>query len=69
MSSLSTTNIEIIECGYLTQKKYKSDSTLFKNIEEFQNYFNLENHAHEYVLMINQGDYNMNNLPYANTNQ
>ena len=69
MSSLSTADIEIIECGYLTQKKHKQNSTLFKSIEEFQNYFNLENDKHEYVLMINQGDYNVNDLPDANTNQ
>ena len=68
MSSLSTADIEIIECGYLTQKKHKQNSTLFKSIEEFQNYFNFENHKPEYVLMINQGDYNVNDLPDANTN-
>lgn len=69
MASLYTADIEVIECGYLTQKKHKENSTLFKSIEAFQNYFNLENHKHDYVLMINQGDYNIHDLPDANTNQ
>ena len=69
LASLHTADIEIIECGYLTQKTYKQNSTLFKSIEAFQNYFTLESHKHEYVLMINQGDYNVYDLPNANTNK
>ena len=69
LSSLVTADVEIIECGYLTQKKYKQNSTLFKDIDEFQHYINIEDKRKEYVLMINQGDYNVNDLPESNTNQ
>jgi 3-deoxy-D-manno-octulosonate cytidylyltransferase len=65
--SLEKSNIEIVECGYLNDKKGKeSDSTLFKNIYVVDSLVKNFKAFSQKVLMINFGDYDVLKLPYRN---
>jgi len=68
-NSLVEAKIEILECGYLTDKKSKPNSTLFQSIKEFEAYIPvIKSENYERVLMINHGDYDVNQLPLNDTN-
>ncbi len=65
IDALVSSNVDIIECGYLDDKKGTSfDSTLFESINVFDNLLNKRNEAIECqkVLMINYGDYDVKKL-------
>jgi len=68
--SLKDANIDIIECGYLNDKKGKlADSTLFSNLEVIDNLLNDLNIQAQKVVMINLGDYDVGKLkPKKETN-
>ncbi len=62
---LEEANIDIIECGYLVDKKKNSiDSTLFNFISD-TDIFLSEVSKKNYVCMINYGDYTIEKLPSA----
>lgn len=68
-NSLVESQIEILECGYLTEKKNKPNTTLFKTIDEFEDYIQIDDSKnYQKVLMINQGDFKVENLPNSSTN-
>lgn len=57
-------NIEIIECGFLTDKvKYDKDSTLFTSIEEIAKIIPEEKDDKLFVAMMNCGEYSIEDLP------
>lgn len=66
LNSLNKSDVEVIECGYLNDKKGKSrDSTLFNSMDNINSILQtLNSHASsEKVVMINLGDYSIKKLP------
>jgi len=67
INALETSKVDIIECGYLNDKKgCDNNSTLFKNTTIFDNIVKDTNRDIKKVVMINLGDYNISNLPNQN---
>lgn len=67
LNSLRSSNIDVVECGYLDNKKSKmQDSTLFPNIEALDKFLKSSKSDALKVVMINHGDYDVQNLPYRN---
>ena len=63
LTSLSISNCEVIECGYLNDKNAKDkDSTLFATPNVFDTLTNKLDIKAEKVIMINLGDYDVDNL-------
>lgn len=63
LDSLSSSNIDVIEFGYLDNKKSKEkDSTLFPNINVLNKFVEKLDQSVEKVVMINHGDYDIENL-------
>lgn len=61
--SVEASNIDIIECGYLDDKKGKlNNSTLFCNIDTLDDILRNKNLKSDAVVMINLGDYDVNQL-------
>lgn len=64
LKSLENSNIDVIECGYLNDKKSQSDNTtLFKNTKNIDKFIKNINRVQK-VVMINHGDYDVKNLPH-----
>ncbi len=61
ISNLGKANIDIIECGFLTNKQ-SNEQSLFNDVN-----FNIIKHNSQHVVMINCGEYDCNNLPSAST--
>lgn len=67
LESLVKTNIDIIELGFLTNShEYDKDITLFDSIEEAINLVDPVKSTSTFVLMINHGEYDLNNLSESN---
>jgi len=67
LNALEISKIDIIECGYLNDKKgQESNSTLFKNVLIFDKFVKDINKEIKKVVMINLGDYDIVNLPNQN---
>lgn len=64
LSALNSSNIDIIECGYLNNKRGReNNTTLFNNINTLNKHLNiLKDSQSKKVVMINLGDYNINEL-------
>jgi len=71
LNALSSSKIDIIECGYLNDKRgEEQNSTLFKNtqiIDSILKKIPIKNI--QKVVMINLGDFDVNNLPVQHTTQ
>ena len=64
ITSLKNSKVDIIECGYLNDKKGKySDSTLFDTVNTTDKLLDSMNIKVQKVVMINLGDFNIDNLP------
>ncbi|MGB7403207.1 MAG: 3-deoxy-manno-octulosonate cytidylyltransferase [Arcobacter sp.] len=65
LKSLDNSHVDIIECGYLNDKKgMQSDSTLFKSITTADKALtSLVKSNAQKVIMINLGDFDVQNLP------
>ena len=64
INSLIKAQCDIIECGYLNDKKGVSDnSTLFDSIQSLDNILEQFDPKVQKVVMINFGDFNVNSLP------
>lgn len=64
---LVESNIDIIECGFLTNKvTYDSDVTKFASIEQLATIIPEERHGKLFVALMNYGEYDMNELPEYN---
>ena len=67
INSLDNSKIDIIECGYLDDNKGKKEnSTLFDNVKTVDNLIKSLNIKAQKVVMINFGDFNINNLKPKN---
>ena len=64
INSLVDSNIEIIECGFLTSKvPYDNQTTKFNNISEIKQFIPSNKTKRMYVAMINYGEYDLDLLP------
>lgn len=64
IGGLIDSNIDIIECGFLTNKGgHNPDSTLFEQVEKIRNYLPGYRGNSMLVCMINYGEYDVINLP------
>lgn len=64
INSLIDSNVDIIECGFLTEKKERNGGTsLFDNVERISDYLPTHKGNSMMVCMINYGEYNVDNLP------
>ncbi len=63
-SGLVESNIEIIECGFITNKvKYDPDVTKFTTVEEIAGVIPQNRDDRIFVAMMNYGEYNIDDLP------
>lgn len=61
---LMEANIDIIECGFLTDKvQYDCDVTKYTSMEELLPFVQREDDTKLFVTMINYGEYNVDKLP------
>lgn len=67
LNALTRSEIEIIECGFISQKKGKEkDSSIFNSIETINrliNQIDLASNTALFCVMINCGEYDINDLP------
>jgi len=67
VSKLLEANIDIIECGFLTQKiEYNEHCSKYDNVQRIEEFLPKERHKQEIVCMINYGEYNLDNIPECN---
>lgn len=63
-NGLIEANIEIIECGFITNKvSYELDVTKFNTLDEISKIIPENREGKIFVAMINYGEYNIKNLP------
>lgn len=61
---LTEANIDIIECGFLSQKKkYDPDKSIFDTISRLSKVIPSKRGSCKYVCMINYGEYNSKDIP------
>lgn len=67
VKGLCNSGIDIIECGFLTEKiKHNTDCTQFNTIEEIADIVSRAGKETQFVCMINYGEYNVESLPDCN---
>ena len=64
VNGLLEANIDIIECGYLSQKKeYNIESTQHTSFEQIGQFIPADREGKMFVAMINYGDYAIDDIP------
>jgi 4-hydroxy 2-oxovalerate aldolase len=64
ISSLIDSKVEIVECGFLTEKKERNhDSSLYDNVKRIAQYLPVNRKDITTVCMINFGEYEVDHLP------
>lgn len=64
ISKLSSSNIEVIECGFLSDSNvWTKDQSKFNSISEMEEYIVNPNKHTMYVGMINYGEFDVNDIP------
>jgi len=67
VNALVDANIDIVECGFLTnQVEYVKGITKFSSIEQFEEYIPSEKNGKQFVCMLNYGEYNVDDIPAYN---
>jgi 4-hydroxy 2-oxovalerate aldolase len=65
ISKLIDANIDIIECGYLTNKQeYDLEYSQYNTIERIKEFLPSDHKNSLFVVMINYGEYNIDEIPY-----
>ena len=65
IKGLVDAKIDIIECGFLTNKiSYNEDITKFTNLEEISKVIPQEKNGKIFVALINYGEYSIDDIPY-----
>lgn len=67
--NLENAHIDYIECGFLNQKVYNSNESLFQNINQLEKFLDNKSSETLYSLMINYGEYPQENLPECKNNK
>ncbi len=62
LSNLSQAGIDYIECGFLKKCIYSEEKTFFNSVVDLQKYTKSNQ---KYTLMINYGEYPLENLPFC----
>lgn len=63
-NGLASANIDIVECGYLTDKVLPNeDSTRFSSVQAVNQFVSEVNEACVYVVMINYGEFPLERIP------
>jgi len=65
---LRDANIEIIECGFLSNKEYNPDRSVFDTIESIESVIPQDRGHSKYVCMINYGEYAHSDIPHKKNN-
>lgn len=69
MEKLVISHVDIIECGYLSQKKGGNpNDTQFSSLNELTEILPEKHADQEFAVMINYGEYNINDIPDAEAN-
>ncbi len=64
LGGLDKANIDIVECGYISDGALEQPgSTLYRNIYDVERFMPAKSEDRMYVVMINHGDYDVNKLP------
>ena len=64
ISSLVNAKVDIIECGYVTNKvEYNEDSTKYTKFSQIDACIPISKDAQKYVVMINYGEYQSDEIP------
>jgi 4-hydroxy 2-oxovalerate aldolase len=64
INHLTDAEIDIIECGYLSNKKpYDSDKSIFDTVERLVEFIPKNRNKSKYVCMINCGEYEVEDIP------
>lgn len=64
VSNLTSSQIDIIECGYLSNKNpYNPEKSIFDSIERIKEVIPEKKHNCKYVCMINFGEYELADIP------
>lgn len=64
ISSLCDSDVDIIECGFLTEEtKHRSDITKFNTLDEIAQVLPAKRQQSKFVCMINCGEYDISRLP------
>lgn len=69
IKSLVESGIEIIECGFLTNKvAYNKNITKYNNFEQMRTVLSAKHEEQMYVCMMNYGEYDVDSLPECSEN-
>ena len=64
ISGLVEANIDIIECGFLTNKiSYRKDMSRFTDLDQISNVIPTRREGKLFVCMLNYGEYNVEDIP------
>lgn len=64
IAGLVDANVEIIECGFITNKvKYDPEATKFSTVEQIKSVIPENRDGKTFVAMINYGEYNIEDIP------
>lgn len=64
VEGLTESGIDIIECGFLTNRvTYNSDISKFTSVEEIGRFIPKNRNGRMYVCMVNYGEYNIDDVP------
>lgn len=66
IKGLGNSKIDIIECGFLRNTGARKDNTIFLNPKEIEPYLKNKKASCKYALLVNYGQYNLNNLSLYN---
>lgn len=70
ISGLQEANVDIVECGFITNKiKYSGNISKFNTVEQFEKFIPINKKGVKFVAMINYGEYNVDDLPDANNSR
>lgn len=65
MNSLTKSNLDIIECGFLKDKEYNIDKSVFSCVTQIENFIPFDRYNSQFVAMIALGDIDVDKLkPY-----
>ena len=64
INGLQAANVDIVECGFLTNKvEFKSNNTKYTSLNQLDEFIPKHNMDKEFVVMMNYGEYDVNDIP------
>ena len=64
IEGLTASNVEIIECGFITNNvQYSPDVTKYNNFDEIKKIIPQKRNGHIFVAMMNYGEFEVNDIP------